>query len=363
MLARSALFALVLVATGCSKPQTPVQLHEPTIAKAFAVETPAPSADKPEPVSGQIDPSEFAHVVNERGSTFVVLSSSPDHERWAKGAPSIVSKDSPVVTRREVDPTLLPKALTRLAGRAMRLVGDSGEVCRGTLGTPFLLSRVEPHFGERQRWDGEEDENGVKGPALSDERVAEIAWDMASDGKVLVAELVETNGACQDARFARAADLPALATTVARRPSAGLTAQAMVALKKLPAYDEIEQRYRTSGQATPSTSWTESQNADVSMYEFSTGKATYVWVSALGGEACSDFDGRLNVLWKVSGTNAKNFEFDVVYEGDAEFSPHMLVQLPGDMAPAFVGRESLLRKDTKGYEVEDLHVPFLDCPC
>jgi hypothetical protein len=38
-------------------------------------------------------------------------------------------------------------------------------------------------------------------------------------------------------------------------------------------------------------------------------------------------------------------------------------QLPGVTGPAFVGRESLLRKDTKGYEVEDLHVPFLDCPC
>jgi hypothetical protein len=363
MFARAALFALAIVVTGCSKPQTPVQLHEPTITKVVAVATPTPSVDKPEPVVGPIDPAEFAHVVSAGGATLVVLSSSPDHARWAKGAPSIVSKDNPVVARREVDPTLLPKALTRLAGRAMRLVGDSGEVCRGTLGAPFLLSRVEPHFGERQQWEGEEDENGVKGPPLSDERVAEIAWDMVSDGKLLVAELVETNGACQDAQFARAADLPALATTAARRPSAAVTAQALVALRKLPAYDAIEQRYHSSSQTQPSTSWIESQNADVSMHEFSTGKATYLWVSAFGGEACSDFDGRMTVLWKVSGTNAKTLEFEVVHEGESDFSPHMLVQFPGDAAPSFIGRESLLRKDAKVYEVEDLHVPFLDCPC
>jgi hypothetical protein len=363
MFARSALFALALVAIGCSKPQTPVQLHQPANANTVAAETPMAPVDKPEPVLGQIDPAEFAHVVNDRGTTLVVLSSSPDHEHWAKGRPGLVSKESPVAARRDVDATLLPKAMTRLEGRAMRLVGDAGEVCHGTLGAPFLLSRVEPHFGERQRWDGEEDENGVKGPALADERVAEIAWDMAGDSKLLVAELVETNGSCDDARFARAADLPAMTTTAARRPSAGLTAQAMVALKKLPAYDEIEQRYRTSSVATPSTLWIESQNADVSMHEFSTGKATYLWVSALAGEACSDFDGRMAVLWKVSGTNAKKLEFEVIYEGGADFTPHMLLQLPGDTAPSLLGRESLLRKDAKVYEVEDLHVPFLDCPC
>ncbi len=365
MLARTALFALVALAFGCSKPQTPVQLHEAPGVKSVVVESPAMvSPDKPEMPNGQLDSSEFAHVVTDGRSTFVVLSADPAHEQWATSAPTLVSKGSPVVVRREVDQTLLPKTMLRLAGRSMRLVGATGEVCRGTLAAPVLLSRVEPHFGERARWNGEEeDENGLKIPALSDERLAEFAWDMTSDGKLLVAELVGTTGDCRDALFARAADLPALATATARRPAAALAMQAMAAFRKLSAYEAIEKTYRSSSQASPSGSWTESQNADVSMAEFSTGKATFLWVSAFGGEGCSEFYGQMNVLWKVSGTNAKKFEFSVVYEGDADFSPRLLMQLPGDEAPSLLGPESILRKDTKVYGVQDLHVPFLDCPC
>lgn len=366
MIARTALFALAVFAFGCSKPQTPVQLHASIGAKSAVVESSAiaVSTDKPATTANSIDPSEFAQVVSDGRSMFVVLSAAPEHERWAKGAPSLVSKGNPVVARREVDQTLLPKAMIRLTGRSMRLEGTAGEVCRGTLAEPMLLSRVEPHFGERSHWNGEEeDENGVKIPAFTDDRVAEIAWDMTTDGKLLVAELVGTTGDCQDALFARAAELPVLPTVAARRPSASLTMQAMDAFRKLPAYETIEKTYRSSSQATPSVSWTESPSADVSMYEFSTGKGTFLWVSAFGGEACSEFSGQMNVLWKVSGTNAKKFEFSVVYEGDADFSPRMLLQLPGDEVPSLLGRESILRKDTKVYDVQDLHVPFLDCPC
>ena len=364
MFARTAFLALALVAVGCSKPQTPVQIHEPTSVKTDATETPVAVPDKPESLpSGQLDPAEFAHVVHDERSTFVVLSTTPDTDHWAKGNAILMSKDSPVIVRRDVDPAQLPKVLTRLTGRTMRLVGAKGEVCQGTLAKPFLLGRVEPHFGERSRWDGEEDDNGGKTPALSEDRVAEIAWDMVSDGKLLVAELVETNGDCQDARFARATELAPLPMTAARRPAPALGSQAMTALRKLPAYEAIEKSYLASSQAKPSVPWTESQSAEVTMQEFSTGTAMYVWVSAFGGELCSDFSGQMNVLWKVSGTNAKKYEFELVYQGDANFSPHMLVKLPGDDAPSLLGQESILRKDTKGYEVEDLHVPYLDCPC
>lgn len=329
----------------------------------MAVEAPAPSVDKPESVPGQIDPAVFAHVVKESGDMYVVLSAAPAHERWAKGAPSLMSKDSPVVVRRDVDTSLLPKAINGFAGRSMRLFGAKGEVCHGKLAQPFLMSRVEPHFGERSRWEGEEQDDGTKTPALSNDEVAQIGWDLDSNGKLLVAELVETTGDCQDARFARAADLPALATTAGRSPSPSLSKQALAALEKLPAYEVNEKAYRSSNQAMPSKSWIESQNASLDLVEFSTGKATYVWASASGGEVCSDFSATLNVLWKVSGTNAKNFEFEVVYEREGEFSPLMLLQLPGDAGPSLLGVESLLRKETKVYEVEDLHVPFLDCPC
>jgi hypothetical protein len=364
MLARTALFALALAFVGCSKSQAPVQLHEPSVIRNVTIETPVAPSEAPALPSGQVDPAEFAHIVYADGSEFIVLSAKPDVEKWAMGSANLVSRESPIVVRRDVDLAQVPKALGRFEGRTMRLVGAMGEVCRGTLGRPFLLSRVEPHFGERSRWEGEEDENGVKGPALPDPQVAQTAWEMTGDeGKLLVAELQDSTGDCQDARFARSVDLPALPLTAARTPAVALATQAKEAFRKLPAYEAIEKSYRASNHVTPNVAWTESPGADVTMLEFATGKTTYLWVAASGGEVCSDFLGRMSVLWKVSGTNAKKFEFEVIYEGEDEFSPNSLVHLPGDQAPALLGRESMLRKDQKVYGIENLHVPFFDCPC
>ena len=97
--------------------------------------------------------------------------------------------------------------------------------------------------------------------------------------------------------------------------------------------------------------------------EFATDASMYVWVSASGGQPCSDFSGRIDVLWKVSGTNAKQLDFEIIYQGEAEFDPQLLAHVPGEKFPSFVGRESTLRKGSSGYAVDGLHVPFLDCPC
>lgn len=361
MFHRFALAIVAVVLSSCSKPQTAVQLQDPVASKAAAVEVVSEDKLISTP-SKELAASQFLHIVHEQGSTYVVISAEPE-DRWSKGVPSLMSKDGAVVMERAVEESLLPKALSSFRGRSMRVFGASGEVCRGTLSAPSLLGRLIPHFGERQRWDGEEDENGNKSPALSDDRVAELAWDMTTDGKQLVAELVETSGDCQHALFARAADLPELATIAPRPPATGLATQAMSAFRALPGYKEMDASYQASKKTPSSESWTESQSADVTRIEFATGNARYVWISASAGEVCSEFMGRMNVLWKVTGTNAKNFTFEVVYQGDADFSPLTLVQIPGDEGPSLVGRESILRKDTKGYDVEDLHVPFLDCPC
>jgi hypothetical protein len=362
MFARIAFLALVLGAAGCSKPQTPVQLHESVGTPAAVVEpTPAP-VDIPSAPTSEPDPTEFAHVVVEQGTAYVVLSAEPDEAHWAKGAPRLVANASPVVIQRDVDRAALPKSMTRHLGRGMRLAGPSGEVCRGTLGAPTILGRVEPHFGERQRWGGEEID-GVMTPPWSEERIAEEAWSMSAGGQVLVAELVDASGDCRDALFARALDLPVLATSAARRPSATLSARAKAELRKLPAYGALEEAYRKSTVATPSLRWTETEDAIVDVHEFSTDMATFVWLSASGGQPCSDFSGRIDVLWKVIGTNAKDLRFEVLYAGEAEFSPEMLLQQPGEKNPSFVGRESILRKGPDGYAVDSLHVPFLDCPC
>lgn len=363
MFARTALFALAVSAFGCSKPQTPVQLHEAMAAPIVVIDdAPPASADKPSAAAGQIDAAAFAHVVVDQGEALVVLSTEPDEAHWAKGAPSLVAKASPIVMRRNVDRAALPESIKRHIGRSMVLVGPSGEVCRGTLSSPFILGRVEPHFGERERWSGEEID-GVMTPPASEERIAEEAWSMSQGGRVLVAELVGTSGDCRDALFARAQDLPVITAAAARRPSASITARAMDELRKLPAYGALEEAYRKSQGVTKSSSWTESDDADVTVHEFSTNAATFVWLSASAGQPCSDFSGRIDVLWKVHGLAAKELEFERLFDGETEFEPELVVHSPGEKLPSFVGRESILRQGSVGYAVESLHVPYLDCPC
>ncbi len=360
MLARIATFALALAAFGCSKSETPARL--PAVVSVPAAVAIATTTDKADASPSGIDPAELAHVVTSKGTTYVVLSAMPDHERWAKGAPSLVSDDGPVVTRREVDQAALPTSIARLVGRKMRLVGPKSEVCRGTLSAPTLMSRVEPHFGERSRWGGEEID-GVMTPALTHEQVAQVAWDMTSDGKLLVSELVETNGDCQDARFARSSDLPMLETAEGRGASASTKTRAMAEMRKLAAYDQIERSYREWAQAEANKVWTESTESIVTVSEYSFDGAKYVWLSASAGAACEGFSAQLSVFWKVTETNSKQVRFEVLHEGETDFDPQMLVRFGTDKAPSLVGRESFMRSDSKGYSVEDLHVPYLDCPC
>jgi len=198
-------FLGILVAlVGCSKPETVVRIPVPAELKATPVAPTLAAPAHAEPAAEaqatdtkmaalpeELDPSIFSHVISQNGKIFVVLNYSPE-ESWGAGNPQLISDESPVVTRREIVDANLPGSLARRVGAPMHLFGAKGMVCHGKLGQLAMIGRVEPHFGERTRWQGgEEDENGIAQPPMTADEIAADAWQMSEMGIVLAAELID----------------------------------------------------------------------------------------------------------------------------------------------------------------------------
>lgn len=362
----SALAALLLVvsAVGCSKREALVKI--PSVEPSAVVSpAPAPSAPAPEKVPGmpdEIDPSLFAHVLVEHGKTYVILDASPDVDRWAQGAPTLVSDEYPVITRREIVPTTLPASLVRRIGTPVRVYGPQGAVCEGKLGPISLISRVEPEYNVRQQWKGE-DYDGTPIPPANAEQIAEEAWSMAEGGRSLVAELGDVQGDCKDAMFARDRDLPQARPFTVKDAPVALATRAAAEMRNLAGYAEIDEIYQGSSIQTPDVPWEQHNGATPTVKVFSGEGATYVWLDADAGEVCSEFRGKLTALWKLEGGSAKDAAFMKLYEGADDFLPSTLVHLDRDRSPSLLGHQSVLRKGPNGFAVRSVSVPYFLCPC
>ncbi|MDI1445045.1 hypothetical protein [Polyangium sp. 6x1] len=366
----SALAALLLVvsAVGCSKREALVRIPsvEPTAVAAPAPSpAPAPAAPSPEKAAvmlDDLDPSLFAHVLVENGKTYVVLDANPDVDRWAQGAPLLVSDDFPVITRREIAPATLPASLVRRIGTPVRLYGSKGVVCEGKLGPLSLLGRVEPDYGVRQQWKGE-DYDGTPIPPAKPEQIAEEAWGMAEGGRSLVAELGDVEGDCKDAMFARDRELPQARPFTVKDAPIALATRAAAEMRDLAGYAEIDESYQNAGIQTPGVAWEHHNGASPTVKVFSGDGATYVWLDADAGEVCSEFRGKLTALWKLEGGPAKDARFVKLYEGADDFLPSTLVHLDRDGSPSLLGYQSVLRKSASGFAIRSVAVPYFLCPC
>lgn len=156
----------------------------------------------------------FGHVIHD-GGVRVLLDASPDEVWAAKGAPTLVSKGSPVVTRREVDESRLPSNFTSVIGSRVDLMRAGELVCEATVTGLSLIGRVEPYFGARGEWEGG---GGASEKAWSAAEIAEEAWKLSDPGgRALAAELGDLKGeGCGEATWARDARAPAPRVAKAR---------------------------------------------------------------------------------------------------------------------------------------------------
>jgi len=357
---------LALGVVGCSKRETvvPVPVGNTTGGEGAVIVSRAP-APAPEAPSSQDDAASrdldrFSHVFHHGDRAYVVLAQVTE-DSWGRGAPSLVSVESPVVVRRDVDVVALPRALARRSGGSVRLVGASGVVCQGVIGPMSIVGRFEPHFGTRQDWEGKNHDIGEPDAPLPIEQVASQAWDESVAGRVLAAEVISTTGDCKRALYARAASLSAPAVIAESPAPPALADKAVEALRRLPSYATVEQNYRQSSSGGPGRWEIENGSTDVTFFR---GKdASYVWVSAYGGEACSDFDAHMVALWKVEGAGTPRPTFTLLHEGTDDLLPVGVTDIDGDGSVELLGHERILRRGSDGYATDSLAVPSFDCPC
>ena len=369
------LVGLLVSSVGCSKKdepvvRMPVALEAPRTqngAEAMTGEAVFQKTARETPAYGvetEINPATFAHVIQIDGHSFVVVHEMPDADHWSVGNPSLLSADSPVITRKEVNDAALPPSILREKGLEVHLIKNNKNICRGKLGAFSMLGRVEPYYSARAVWAGEEAGADSETRVHSPEQIAEEAWEMTNEGHLLVAELVETKGDCKDAEYARSTTLPMPKAVVATAAPHSLEKLAIAEFRALPDYQTIADIFAETELAKSGAAWDELDGATPTITLFSSPQGSYVWLSAFSGGRCTEFEGKLDVLFQVEGALKQNPTLRLVYEGTSDFYPTSMLMLGDDATPTLMGFQSTLAKRRNGFfEVKQLDLPFLDCPC
>ncbi len=247
-------------------------------------------------------------------------------------------------------------------GRAVELYAGGAKACAGKVADLHVISRVTPHFGAVQTWQ----EDG-----LTPQQQAEAAWQMASEGRLLVARVDAKAADCGGAVWARAAGAPAPTALQAMATAPGWLATAAVAqTRALPGYATIQKGWKADVPAAKEPGWDRHGGAspEVQAFARADGAPAVVLVTMRAGHGCGDFYGSFWAAYTVDGETLTRIsdpdspaDFDFVTD-DAFVA---VVDADGDGRWELLSKERLLRQDAKGVlrEVLRLPYPYYDCPC
>jgi hypothetical protein len=310
---------------------------------------------------GTVSRERFMFAVD-AGGPHLVLSDRP-LEAWATGAPSLVAKREPWITRRAA--TGLPADLAAWSTRRVELFGDHGAVCEGTVSTLSIIGRVVPHFGRVSQWMGTGDFQGER--KASDVEIARDAWELSGnegasdhDGRMLVAQVKPESGDCKGALWGRpvTTDKPAIAPGTV--PDAATKALALTEIRKTKAYADTQARYETEKDPKDPKRWEDfDAHVEARVFAHPSG-TTIVTLSISSGVGCGSFGGTLSATWELTGG-----KLTLVGGPEPEvLVPSAATDVDGDGSLDLVFPESLLRKKNGVYQgPSKLQIPFLDCGC
>ena len=364
-----------------------------TVSRSAAVPSAAPpsSSSSPAPAASALCAS---HGANERPPTlknvpatptplsphlgfwladerYAVLSATPE-AAWAEGAPSFAGQNTAL---RGVVVARLPKALRAWLGRPVRVLGANGAVCDTRLQRFALRARVTPDPATAEVWDG------CAEPPVPAPKIAQQIWDLASaSGRELVAEF---SAPCQGALLAVDPDLPAPAIAAPEPAFADVGARAESEFRKLPAYAEIQARFKTEHPAAEGA-W-DDHEAHRAVWSLKLpAHPPLVFVSVEVGSGCTSpeagFSASLSALWEEQPDSAPAvLSLLLVPQAldDRRLTPRAVLDLKGDGNPQVLlgpdGRfaaRALLSKASKTSEANPAFskallsgVPFFLGPC
>ena len=218
---------------------------------------------------------------------YALLNAAPAAS-WAEGVATYVGGDTAV---RPVVAARLPAALRAWLGRPVRVLGAGGAVCETRLQRFSLRAQVTPDPATAEGWEG------CAEPRPSPAVIADAIWRAsASSGRSLVGEF---SAPCQGALIAVDPELPLPLIHAPEPASAELGESAYSEFRKLPAYAELQARYRIE-QPDSAGAW-DDHDARRGVWSLRLpGHRPLLFLSVEVGKVCSKFSASLSALWEES---------------------------------------------------------------
>jgi len=260
---------------------------------------------------------------------------------------------------RDVNEAALPSALVAMKGRTLQVLDAAGVACKTQITGFVLRAEIVPHFGMTRVWNGEEGE-----PALPPAKVADEIWRLAeSSGRVLLGHVSKP---CEGL-WALPAEQSAPAVAKPQPADAALRERALQAFRALPAYRQIQKRFKEEEKT--GGAWEEHQGGKPTVTAFRwPDKQTLVFVNASSGQGCNEFGANLSALFSVSTAPSATFQLlDTPDAGaaltafalDGEGAFELLLAPQANSNERTLWRNVLKRPVTR----QLFGIPFLDCPC
>jgi hypothetical protein len=251
---------------------------------------------------------------------------------------------------RSVDDQDLDASLRSLKNKQLRL--EDG--CVAAISGFRAMTRVIPHFSERQRWNGDD-----TGEALSTEQIDNEAWALSSPSLYAVLK------GCNEGRYARQAESPAPAAASVLEDAAAeaLGNRAWVAFTKLPSVVAAQKEFlAVNAEEDKDKRWY--AEASVGVFKHPTSGQVLVSVLASAHESCAGFNAD---EWAVFEQKGKSL-VRIAMKQSPPSSIEGALDIDGDGRLEFLARggndtEMMViwpDTDERGPTLEQL---YLDCPC
>ena len=309
---------------------------------------------------------DFAFVIHEDNQAYVVLDLRPE-AAWSKGKLQLLAAGARATVRQPAVVDALPEPLRGWVGRDVQVNGSSGPACRGHVDKLYVLTRVEPHFGTVQYWQGEEG-----GAPVAKWRVAREAWGLGQGGRLLVGHIKPVSREkCGTGFWARA--MGRAETKVAGSAAADplVVREALNRFRKLSGYVQVQKAYLAETSLPRPPWWDGFQDAkpSVTFLQGPEGEGGWISVASRAGDGCGEFIGEFWALWQIRPPKSPGKAPTLVLLSDERdpgrfFMPELAVDLDGDGRVEFLSGDAIMRQaGAELRDAESIDVPNLDCPC
>jgi hypothetical protein len=261
-------------------------------------------------------------------------------------------KDTDVYTvSRTVADADLDPATVSLKSKKLKLEGG----CVASVSEFRAMTRVVPHFGERNRWNGTLEGETKKGSPMPQEQIAKAAYALGQP------QLFAKLAGCTDGRFAwTEGALQPVAAEPVEDPD--LAERALAVFSKLPSVVAHQKAYLKQAE-TPQGGWWE-EGTEVAMFKHPKSGQLLVSVLAILKDGCSEFTASEWVVFEAKGKALKRIS--------PTLSPPDRIQdaidVDGDGRLEFLGEKDygtdivLIWPDANEVGTSLEHA-YLDCPC